>query len=89
MVKRHGVDERSVGVVLVVFVEDTAMVPWHRRFSNDKNYIHVETGYVLQCKTETKQVRRFLSCTKSLKSPTKDKRTKSRTQAMAGPDLSA
>ena len=28
-----------VNVVLVVVVEDTAMVPWHRRFSNDKNYM--------------------------------------------------
>ena len=33
MVKRHGVGERSVGVVLVVVVEDTSMVPWHRRSS--------------------------------------------------------
>ena len=33
--KRHGIDERSVGVVLVLVVEDTAMVPWHSRFSND------------------------------------------------------
>ena len=39
MVERHGVDGCIVGVVLVVVVEDTAMVPWHRRLSNDKNYM--------------------------------------------------
>ena len=39
MVKRHGVDARSVGVVLVLVVEDTAIVPWHRRSSNVKNYM--------------------------------------------------